>query len=171
MPDLLGIVLLYTAAAVILVAELFIPSHGVFGLVGLAILTYALYATFAISSTAGFIATAAMVVILPVSFVIAIKTWHSTPIGKRISPPNPELKEEDRLPLATLRDVVGQRGRAVTLLRPVGTCDFQGRRLECKAEQNVIQKGAEVEAIGLVDRTIVVRPVATPQTPPGSGNC
>jgi membrane-bound ClpP family serine protease len=171
MPDLLGIVLLYAAAAVILVAELFIPSHGILGLAGLATLAYALYATFAISSTAGFIATAAMVIILPVGFVVGVKTWHSTPIGKRISPPHPELKEEDRLPLENLRGVVGQRGRAVTLLRPVGICDFQGRRLECKAEQNVIQKGAAVEAIGLVDRTIVVRPVPSSQPPPAGANC
>ncbi len=170
MPDLLGIVLLYTAAAVILVAELFIPSHGVLGLVGLGVLAFALYATFAVSSTAGVVATAAMVVILPIGFVIGVKRWHSTPIGKRISPPNPELKEEDRLPLASLREVIGQRGRAVTLLRPVGICDFRGRRLECKAEQNVIAKGAEVEAIGLADRTVVVRPVLPPDAPPSSEN-
>lgn len=168
MPDWLGIVLLYLLGSAILIAELFIPSHGVLGMLALATLMFAVYKTFLVSSALGLLALAALAVILPVGLVVAVKTWHYTPLGRRISPPNPELKEEDRLPLESLRAVVGQRGRSVTLLRPVGICDFQGRRLECKAEQNVIVKDVEVEAIGLVDRTVVVRPVPPPA--PASGD-
>lgn len=163
MPDWLGIVLLYLVGSVVFVAELFLPSHGILGVVSVATLAYAVYRTFLISTAMGMLSTAMLVVLLPVGLLVAVRTWHRTPLGKRISPPNPVLGEEDRLPLQTLKDVIGQRGRTVTLLRPVGTCDFHGRRLECKAEQNVIERNVEVEAIGLVDRTLVVRPV-TPST-------
>ncbi len=159
MPDWLGIVLLYVVGTVILVAEIFIPSHGVLSLVAFGILGFAVYETFLISGVLGLISLSALVVLIPTSVLFVVKTWHRTPIGKRICPPNPQLGEKDRMPVENLRAVIGQRGRTVTLLRPVGTCDFQGRRLECKAEQGVIQKDVEVEAIGLIDRTLVVRSV------------
>ncbi|MGQ9650423.1 MAG: hypothetical protein ACUVXJ_09960 [Phycisphaerae bacterium] len=161
MPDWLGIVLLYLIGTAILVAEIFIPSHGVLSLVAFAMLGFAVYETFQISGLWGLVGLSTLVVLIPASVVMVVRTWHRTPIGKRICPPNPQLGEEDRMPLEPLRTVIGQRGRTVTLLRPVGTCDFQGRRYECKAEQGVIQKDVEVEAIGLADRTLVVRPVSS----------
>jgi membrane-bound serine protease (ClpP class) len=161
MPDWLGIVLLYVVGTAVLVAEVFVPSHGVLSLVAFATLGFAVYETFQISGLWGLVSLSALVVLIPASVLVMVKTWHRTPIGKRICPPNPQLGEKDRMPLETLRAVIGQRGRALTLLRPVGTCEFQGQRLECKSEQGVIQKGAEVEAIGLADRTLVVRPVQT----------
>lgn len=161
MPDWLGIVLLYLIGTAILVAEIFIPSHGVLSLVAFTMLGFAVYETFQISGLWGLVSLSTLVVLIPASVVMVVRTWHRTPIGRRICPPNPQLREEDRMPLEPLRAVIGQRGRTVTLLRPVGTCDFQGRRYECKAEQGVIQKDVEVEAIGLVDRTLVVRPVST----------
>jgi len=159
MPDWLGIVLLYLICTAILVAEIFIPSHGVLSLVAFGILGFAVYETFLISGVLGLISLSALVILIPTSVLFVVKTWHRTPIGKRICPPNPQLGEKDRMPVENLKAVIGQRGRTVTLLRPVGTCDFQGRRLECKAEQGVIQKDVEVEAIGLTDRTLVVRSV------------
>ncbi|NLE61299.1 MAG: hypothetical protein GX616_23365 [Planctomycetes bacterium] len=159
MPDWLGIVLLYLIGTAILVAEIFIPSHGVLSLVAFGILGFAVYETFLISGVLGLISLSALVILIPTSVLFVVKTWHRTPIGKRICPPNPQLGEKDRMPVENLKAVIGQRGRTVTLLRPVGTCDFQGRRLECKAEQGVIQKDVEVEAIGLTDRTLVVRSV------------
>ncbi|HPD28852.1 MAG TPA: hypothetical protein PLL20_02575 [Phycisphaerae bacterium] len=161
MPDWLGIVLLYLIGTAVLVAEIFIPSHGVLSLVAFAMLGFAVYETFQMSGLWGLVGLSSLAVLIPASVLMVVRTWHRTPIGKRICPPNPQLSEEDRMPLEPLRAVIGRRGRTVTLLRPVGTCDFQGRRYECKAEQGVIQKDVEVEAIGLVDRTLVVRPVSS----------
>jgi hypothetical protein len=104
-----------------------------------------------------------LAIILPTGLVISVRTWHRTPVGRRISPPNPRLTEADRLPVEELKLLIGRHGRSTTLLRPVGTCEFDGRRFECKAEQNVIGKDVEVEAIGLTDRTVIVRAVPAPK--------
>lgn len=170
MPDWLGIVLLYTVGSLILIIELFLPSHGILGILGLCTLGFAVYETFLVSNVLGLIGLAILAIVLPVGLIVAVRTWHRTPLGKRISPPNPEIGEEDRLPLEALKSIIGQRGRSITLHRPVGTCEFQGRRLECKAEQNLIPKDTEVEAIGLVDRTLIVRPVSDSTTPRPSGD-
>lgn len=159
MPEWFGIVLLYAIGCVLLIVEFFLPAHGLLGLVGLAVLGYGWMETMAMDRTAGLIALAALVVVLPTSFIYALNHWHRTPVGRRISPPNPVLTDKDRMPIEDLKALIGRRGRTITQLRPVGMCLFDGRRLECKSEQNVIEAEVEVECVGLSDRTLCVRPV------------
>ncbi len=157
MGDWTGILLLYLLGGALLIIELFLPAHGLIGVIGLCILGFGLYEAFMRSQAAGMVSLVALMILLPVGLVISVKNWHRTPVGRRISPPNPELTELDRMPLSDLQALVGKTGRAVTLLRPVGTCQFGDRRVECKAEQSMIAKDSEVEAVGLADRTVVVR--------------
>lgn len=162
MPDWLGIVLLYVVGSVILISELFLPAHGLLGLVGLGILGYGVYQTFLVSAGAGLAGLIALAIMLPAGLIIAVRNWHRTSIGRRISPPNPQLTDADRMPIEGLEGLVGRIGRSVTLLRPVGTCVFDGERVECTAEHGMIHKGVVVEAVRLIDRTISVRPVSPP---------
>jgi len=163
-------VVLYVVGMALLIAELFLPAHGTIGLVGLAVLGYGLFRTFQISDVAGVAGLLVVAVALPVGLIVSVKNWHRTPIGRRISPPNPVLTDADRLPTNELAALIGKRGRTLTLLRPVGTCLFEGRRVECTSEQDVIKKGVLVEAVRLVDRTVSVRPVpGADETANGSG--
>ena len=153
------IAFLLAVGSVIVIAELFLPAHGLIGLVGVGVLAYGVYEMFMISQLAGLIGLCVLAIALPTSLVISVRTWHRTPMGRRMSPANPELTDKDRMPLDELKALVGCIGRALTPLRPVGTCEFNGRRVECKAEYGMIEKGAEVEALRLVDRTVEVRSV------------
>lgn len=149
---------LYGVGVALLVADFFLPSHGLLTLASLAFLGYALYETFQVSEQAGLIALLCLLIGVPGVIGTTIKLWHRTWVGRRISPPNPVLTEEDRLPLKELEAFVGQVGRTVTPLRPVGMCLFQDRRVESVAEGAMIEAGVEVEGVGLKDRTLVVRP-------------
>jgi membrane-bound ClpP family serine protease len=83
-------------------------------------------------------------------------------MGRYISPPNPVLGEKDRMPVAELEQFVGRVGRTLTPLRPVGTCEFEGRRVECLAEYGMIERNVRVEGVRLVDRSLSVKPTADP---------
>ncbi len=157
MGDWMGILLLYLLGSALLIIELFLPAYGLIGLIGLGVLGFGLYEAFLRSQMAGMISLVAVLILLPIGLVISVKNWHRTPVGRRISPPNPELTEQDRMPLSDLQALIGKTGRAITMLRPVGTCQFGDRRVECKAEHAMIAKDSEIEAIGLADRTVVVR--------------
>jgi membrane-bound serine protease (ClpP class) len=159
MSDWITIASLYLVGIALLIIELFLPAHGLLGLVGVGILGFAVYETYIRSEMAGLVGLGAVAVLLPVGLVISVKFWHHTPVGRRISPPNPVLTELDRMPVEDLRKLVGTTGKTMTMLRPVGMCLFNGRRVECTSEQGVIETGVEVEAIRLVDRTLSVRPV------------
>lgn len=153
------ITVVYAVGVALLVADFFLPSHGLLTMLSFAMLGFGLYETFQISERAGLIALGILLVGVPAILATAVKYWHRTWVGRKISPPNPVLSEEDRLPRKELESLVGQTGRTLTLLRPVGMCLFNDRRVECVAEGAVIEANVEVEGVRLADRTLVVRPV------------
>jgi membrane-bound serine protease (ClpP class) len=154
------LVLLFVIGVLTLVAEIFIPSHGVLSLAGLGFLAAAVYKTFTYAGReAGIIAVFACLVFIPAFAFMAIKYWHRTPIGRRIAPPNPSLTEKDTtVPVEALTQLIGQTGRTQTPLRPVGICDFGGRRVSCIAEFDMIEAGVEVEGTRISGANLAVQP-------------
>ena len=159
MGDWLSIILLCGLGAVLVIADLFLPSHFLLTLCAFGLFGYALFLTFQISEAAGFAGVIMLVVLIPSTIAAFLKIWPRTWIGRRIAVPNPVLSEQDRLPLAELERLVGATGRAMTPLRPVGTCAFDDRRYECVAERGMIASGVPVECIRVIDRTLCVRPL------------
>ena len=159
MNEWIPIAMLMTFGCVLMVAELFLPAYGLIGLVGLGVVCVAVYRVFGISENAGVVSIGVLIVVMPLALIVSVRTWHRTWIGKRISPPNPVLTEQDRLPAEELKDLIGRTGRTATMLRPVGVCVFDGRRIECLSEAGVIAANVDVEAVRLVDRSLAVRPV------------
>ena len=160
--DWLGISMLYLLALILLLGDIFLPSHGILTIASLIFWALALFMTFRLDTTAGYAATLAVMVLVPAILVVTVKNWHRTPVGRRISPPNPVLTEADRMPVEQLERMIGTVGRTVTPLRPVGTAVFDGQRVECCAEYGMLPANAAVEGVRLSDRTLVVRPLAEP---------
>jgi membrane-bound serine protease (ClpP class) len=152
------VTLLYGVGLLMLVAEIFIPSHGVLTLAGLGFLVVAVVKTFSYGGReAGVIAIFACSVFLPAFAFVAIKYWRRTPIGRRIAPPNPVVTAADTsVPVEELTRLIGQTGRSTTPLRPVGICDFDGKRISCVAAFGIIEAGTAVEGVRLVGSNLAV---------------
>jgi membrane-bound serine protease (ClpP class) len=160
MDPTLSLVILYAVGIAMLVAEIFLPSHAVLTVCGLGLLGWAVYHTFQLSEFAGYFSLVLLAIILPTMMIIAVRTWHQTPIGRRISPPNPVLTQEDAGARPDLLEpFVGQIGTTLTPLRPVGKCRFGDRKIECVSESEMIGRGVTVQAIGIVNMSLAVRPV------------
>lgn len=140
------LILLYALGLAMLVCEVFIPSHGLLTVAGLGFLIGAVAQTFAYAGRgAGVVAILCCLVTLPTFTIVAIKYWHRTPIGRRIAPPNPVVTAADTsVPVKELTAMIGRTGRCLSPLRPVGICDFDGRRVSCLAEFGMIDTGAKV---------------------------
>jgi len=165
MADVTVVTICFLAGIALMMVEIFVPAYNMIGLIGLGVLGYGLYRLFLISETAGFVGVVVLAIALPTAVVITVKNWHRTPAGRYISYPNPRLTEEDRMPRSELEALLGKTGRAMTILRPVGTCQFDERRVECKAEYGMIPKGTKIKAIRLIDRTILVRAADSDPSP------
>lgn len=155
------IILLYAVGLAMLVAEIFIPSHGVLTVAGLGLVVWAVVKTFLeAGQAAGVIAVLACLVLLPTLAYVSIKMWPHTPIGRKIAPPNPGAYTADSdAPADDLRRLVGGHGKTLSPLRPVGLCDFNGRRVSCIAEMGMLESGVEVVATRVVGGNLGVRPV------------
>ena len=158
MSEVAVLILLYAAGVLVLLAEIFIPSYGLLSVVGVGFLIAAVSKTFTVGGReAGIVAVFACLVFLPVFAVAAIKIWPRTPIGRRIAPPNPTLTSADTsVPVAELSALIGLAGRSVSVLRPVGICDFNGRRVPCVAQFGFIEAGCGVEGVGITGSNLAV---------------
>ncbi len=154
------ILLLFAAGALVLVAELFIPSHGVLTVLGVGLLIAGIVQTFRFfGERAGSIATLTCLVGLPVFAMAAVKIWPKTWVGRRVAPRNPIITSRDSsVPVEEISRYIGQSGRTITQLRPVGFCEFQGRRVPCIAEFGLIEPGAIVEGVRVSGANLAVEP-------------
>jgi len=152
------LILLYVLGTLILISEIFIPSHGILSIAGVGFLVVAVVKTFQYGGRdAGVVAMLICMVAIPAMAFVAIKYWHRTPIGRKISPPNPEMTVDDvGVPIEQLQRLVGQIGRSVSPLRPVGICDFDGRRVSCVAESGMLDMDRVVEGVGISGGNLIV---------------
>jgi len=159
MSEIAVLIVLYAVGVLLLLMDIFIPSHGILALTGVGFLVAAVAKTFGYAGReAGIIAILACLVFLPTFACVAIKYWRRTPIGRRISPPNPVLTSADMgVPVEELSRLVGQTGSAVTPLRPVGICEFNGKRISCVAQFGMVERGSIVEAVGVSGCNLAVQ--------------
>jgi membrane-bound ClpP family serine protease len=142
---------------VLLLAEAFVPSGGLIGLLAIGFLAISLYLGFT-TTPHGFKFVVALGVVLPVTMFAAVQLWPRSPLAKYIflKPPTAEESAPEVKGLA-LEHLIGQFGRALTPLRPSGLVDFDGRRLDGMSEEGLIPAGALVRAVQIRTGQIVVR--------------
>ncbi len=158
MSEMAILFIFYGVGVLMLIAEIFIPSHGVLTLAGLGFLVAAIVKTFSYGGReAGVVAILACLVFLPVFAFVAIKYWPHTPIGRRMAPPNPILTAADTsVPVEKLNRLVGRTGLSKTALRPVGICEFDGQRISCVSEYGIIEAGTAVRGTRIAGSNLTV---------------
>jgi membrane-bound ClpP family serine protease len=158
MDPLLLSFLLFAAAAVLLVAEVGLPAHGVLGLLGAVCIMAGVGVVFYLRPWAGLALAAGLVVATPFAIGLWLKIWPKTPLGRRlILSPSPAASKQSPA-AATAGVLIGQTGITASELRPGGTCDFGGERVACTAEHGLIPTGTAIRVIAVVDGRPVVRP-------------
>ncbi len=152
--------LLLAIGLILLMTEAFIPSGGLIGMLAIGCLIVSLYQAFSIPEdpSIGWKFLAAEVLLIPAAAAVAIYLWPKTPLAKRIFLPPPAPEDVDTAHSRVRLDhLLGEFGRALTPLRPTGNVDFDGRRLEARAEEGLIAAGSLVRAVRVQSGVLVVR--------------
>jgi len=155
--------LLLVFGLILLLAEVFIPSGGLIGLLALSCIALSLWRAFDQSTDLGLKFLLADFLLMPMAIILAFYLWPKTPLAKRVflKPPAPEDIEASHSN-QRLDHLVGQLGRALTPLRPSGMVDFDGRRLDGLSEEGLIPSGALVRAVRVRGGQLVVRMAPDP---------
>jgi len=151
-------VFLYFACAALLIAEVFVPSGGLISVSAFACLIGGLMIFFRHSATTGWIGVGLAVIMIPSVLIIAYKIFPKTRFGRAVTLTPPERKPGEAIPDTNeLEKLVGAVGLVLTPLRPVGMCDFSGRRVECVAESGYVDRGKSVRVIRIQCTQLTVR--------------
>lgn len=152
-------------ALVLTVAEFLLPTGGVLlvlagcaDLVGLVMVFY--YG----DRYLGFALLAVEAIVLPLLGALFVYVWPRTPMGKRmivqsVADDSTLAALPANLELEALR---GRIGRVVSILRPAGAVEFDGRRIDCLSEGMMIEPNSWVRCIDVKAGKVIVRPVDKP---------
>jgi len=143
---------------ILLIIEMFTPGFGVAGGLGLVLLVAGIILT---ASTP--LEALAMIVILLVILGAALTVvLHSAAKGKlsKTLVLNDSLnKEAGYIGTEDLEYFIGKEGTTLTVLRPAGTAEFDGIRLDVVSEGDYIPRNSKVKIIQVTGRRIVVRKI------------
>ena len=154
---LLGAILLLIAALALLAAELFVPAHGLLACLSITAAVAAVFLAFRHSPTAAFVVGMLVIVSAPLAFYGAAKIYPKSPVGKRVLLQQPKADPGFDHEAAELENLVGQRGVALTLLRPAGSVDIGGKIVDALSESEQIEAGREVEVIRVSGLKVFVK--------------
>jgi len=151
-------IFLYFACVALIIAEVFVPSGGLISVCALACLIGGIAIFFRHSVTTGWVGIIIAIVMIPSIVIIAYKIFPRTKFGKSVTLSPPQREQGDAIPDTNeLKKLLGADGAVLTPLRPVGMCDFSGRRIECVAESGYVDKGKKVKVIDVESTRVTVR--------------
>ncbi|MFM1874867.1 MAG: hypothetical protein RL266_604 [Bacteroidota bacterium] len=151
---MLGVVigLLLLGILLLLLEILFVPGTTLVGVGGLILLAIGIYLAYAsIGTTAGHVSLASSVAILMLGLVVLLKgqTWKRVALNDQLHGKSVESVED----LVT----VGDRGKTITRLNPVGKALFNDKIVEVTATGDFVSENVPVEIIKIEGNKIRVK--------------
>ncbi len=148
--------IVFIVGMILVAIEMFIPGFGVAGGVGVLCLFLGVILT-AKTLAQGLILSAVILVILAVLLAVLLRSATRGRLSRA-------LILKDRTDAASgfsgtddLRTLVGHTGTALTVLRPSGTADFNGVRLDVVTRGEFVEPGTPLEVVEVEGNRIVVR--------------
>lgn len=149
------IITLILVGLVLIFAEiLLIPGVGVAGVLGLLSMGGScFYAFYEFGNTAGAIVTAivAVLIVALTVWVLRAKTWKRMSLETNI--------DSKAVPSEASIIAVGDRGKTLTRLAPMGSARFGDYVIEVKSLEGMLDPGIDVEVVLIEDNRITVKPL------------
>jgi membrane-bound serine protease (ClpP class) len=147
----------------LLVGEILVPTGGI--LVGIALVFFAVGVGTILyhDLMEGVVALAAMAIGLPAVAFAATSAWRrmslDTVLDESAAPPVP--------PPAGIDDLKGRTGKTVSPMRPSGTVEFDGKRVDAMTEGVMLDAGVWVRCVDVKRGQVIVRQM---EEPPDAAN-
>jgi membrane-bound ClpP family serine protease len=152
----IAIVLLIILGIILLLIEfLIIPGVTVAGIGGVLLIAGGILAAyFKYGIKYGNITLAGTILLLIIIFIVALRsrTWKKIALDSRIDSSVNNIKKEGRF-------TVGERGKTITRLAPIGKAMFNDKIIEAKSLSGYINENTEVEIIKIQNTNVIVKPL------------
>ncbi len=156
LPEWVPIVLFLLGFA-FMIAEVFFPSFGILGLLSAVCLIGGLALAFTASTSYGVVSLITVVGLIPVVLIVAFKVLPHTPVGRSLVLSAPKFCEDDPHGAdPRIRQYLGKQGVTLSLLRPSGVAEIEGKRVDVVTRGEVIEKGRRIQVIHVEGNRVVV---------------
>ncbi|OIJ16151.1 hypothetical protein BKP35_04015 [Anaerobacillus arseniciselenatis] len=148
--------ILFGAGIILIIIEVFFPGFGIFGILGvIAIIGSMVLASY---STVNILLSILIAVVITVIVsIIFFKYFGYRGPLKRMILTDATKSELGYVSNETRKELIGREGIAMTTLRPSGTANFEGERLDVVSEGGYIEQGKKVVIVATQGSRIVVR--------------
>lgn len=154
--DNLLVFIIFLLGIVMLIIEVYVPDFGIMGGLGLVGIGIALYMY--LGDFGDVVLTfLAMLLVSAVTFVVPLRLGKDLTIGKGFVLHTSSEKEKGYSSHKDLTYLQGQRGTAVTALRPVGRASFDDEYYEVISAEDMIQSGSKIFVSKVEGSKIFVR--------------
>lgn len=156
------------AGLLFILAEVFIPSHGILSILAVLSVVASLIMAGHLSTFWFVFMVLLVVVLLPTVIGLGLRIWPHTFVGKRIFLEKPQA---DDVPSHTkaagidLQRYVGAIGKTLTPLRPSGFVEIDGRRIDTLSEGTMVEAGQYVRVLAVRGTAVIVRPLEPHERP------
>lgn len=152
-----GLAILFAVGLLLLALEVFvIPGFGITGIGGLIALFTSIFFLFSDLEVA-LMAIATIMILSIAGFVVLLKLFGSSRLGKNISLEESQTRESGYLAQSDKKDLTGKTGKTITPLRPAGMAEIEGERIDVVSEGNFIKKGEKVIVFKIAGNRVVVK--------------
>jgi membrane-bound ClpP family serine protease len=152
---ILIILLLITLGIILLLLEFaVIPGFTIAGVGGMALLGYSVYLAFNHYGTlAGIVTVLVLITIIPILFMkfLKSKAGKKMQLDSKITSVVDVLEKE--------RFKVGDQGKAISRLAPIGKVEINNHIVEGKSQGEFIDDGSKVEVVSLQDNKLIVKQI------------
>ena len=148
---------------VLLAAEFFLPTGGVLVVVGIGLFAVAVGVILYYGSTREAVAAVVATCIgLPIAANLLLYAWQRMSRQVSLDSETVTATVANTREAAELEHYLGRYGKTVSPMRPSGTVEIDGRRLDALTEGMMIDSGVWVKCVGAKAGWVIVRRVDPP---------
>jgi membrane-bound ClpP family serine protease len=149
---------LFVFGIILIIIEMFAPGFGVAGGIGIAMLIVAIFMT-ANSLVEAMIFAFMLAGLIALMVFVTLRSAKKGVLAKKLILWSSSNKAGGYSSVEEPVELIGQKGVAVTLLRPSGTGEFDGKRLDVVSDSEYIEKDTPIVILRVEGRRIVVEAV------------
>lgn len=149
-------ILTFIMGITLLALEIFIPSFGIIGIIGIALTGYSVIDSFE-NSTTGILILVVSAIAIILTVTIYVKLGFSRDLFDRLILTNTNSRNRGYNSKADHSKLVGMTGISKTILRPTGRIAIGENVYDAKSMSDFIAKDTEIEVVTIKDGHIIVK--------------
>ena len=149
---------LFILGLLLLIVEMFIPGFGIAGGSGLILLVLGIILT-ARTPFEAFVMLVIVLILVSLVLAVILRSAKKGRLSKKLILWSAAKHEDGFSSSSDMSALLGKEGIALTVLRPAGTGQFLGQRLDVVTDGNFMEKGTKIKIVRIDGRRIVVESI------------